>query len=277
VKVRHVRNGRIVTLPADYVGTSVELGYATTVHAAQGVTADTMHGVVTGGESRQQLYTMLTRGRGANHIYVSVVGDGDPHAVLQPDNVHLRTATDLLEQILARDASPQSASTLLREQQDPAVRLGAATARYLDALYVAAEQLAGPHVVANLERSAEQLLNGLTGEPAWPTLRGHLLLLAAAGLPAAELYIDAITMDPTGARDQAAVIDSRLQDVNELTGAGALPWLPDIPRRLAADPNWGSYLNARSKLVAELADQVRLDPAAATPAWAPNALQSRPS
>ena len=126
LRVRHARNGRTVTLPADYVQTSVELGYATTVHTAQGVTADTMHGVVTGEESRQQLYTMLTRGRTANHIYVSVVGDGDPHTVIQPDNVHLRTATELLEQILARDASPQSATTLQREQQDPAVRLGAA-------------------------------------------------------------------------------------------------------------------------------------------------------
>jgi ATP-dependent exoDNAse (exonuclease V) alpha subunit len=99
--VRHTGNGRIVTLPADYVQSSVELGYASTVHAAQGVTADTMHGVVTAEESRQQLYTMLTRGRSANHIYVTVVGDGDPHTVLQPNNVHLRTATELLEQILA--------------------------------------------------------------------------------------------------------------------------------------------------------------------------------
>jgi hypothetical protein len=51
--VRHVRSGRIATLAADYVSTATELGYATTVHTAQGVTADTMHGVVTGGESRQ--------------------------------------------------------------------------------------------------------------------------------------------------------------------------------------------------------------------------------
>jgi hypothetical protein len=77
------------------------LGYASTVHTAQGVTADTMHGVVTGVESRQQLYTMLTRGRTGNHVYVSVVGDGDPHAVIQPDSLHPRTATELLEQILA--------------------------------------------------------------------------------------------------------------------------------------------------------------------------------
>ena len=116
--VRHVRNGRTVTLPADYVQTSVELGYASTVHTAQGVTADTMHGVVTGEESRQQLYTMLTRGRAANHVHVAVVGDGDPHTVLQPVNVHLRTATEVLEQILARDATPQSATTLQREQHN---------------------------------------------------------------------------------------------------------------------------------------------------------------
>jgi AAA domain/TrwC relaxase len=61
--VRHHRNGRTVRLPASYVTESVELGYATTVHTAQGVTADTMHGLATGKESRQQLYTMLTRGR----------------------------------------------------------------------------------------------------------------------------------------------------------------------------------------------------------------------
>ena len=117
--MRHVRNGRILTLPPAYVGTSVELGYASTVHTAQGVTADAMHGLVTGRESRQQLYTMLTRGRTANHLYVSVVGDGDPHTVIQPDNVRLRTATELLQQILGRDGSPRSASTLQREQQDP--------------------------------------------------------------------------------------------------------------------------------------------------------------
>ena len=74
--MRHAGSGRTVTLPPDYVQTATELGYATTVHTAQGVTADTMRGVVIGGESRQQLYTMLTRGRAANHIYVSVVGDG---------------------------------------------------------------------------------------------------------------------------------------------------------------------------------------------------------
>jgi conjugative relaxase-like TrwC/TraI family protein len=269
LRVRHARNGRTVTLPASYVSTATELGYATTVHTAQGVTADTMHGVVTGEESRQQLYTMITRGRTANHLYVSVVGDGDPHAVIQPDSLHPRTATELLEQILARDASPLSATTLQREQHDPAVRLGAATARYLDALHLAAEHLARPNVVANLDQSAERLLNGLTGELAWPTLRAHLMLLAAAGAdPVAELFNAAAPRGLASDREQAAVIDSRIHDINKLIGPGPLPWLPGIPDRIANHPDWGPYLHARSRLVAQLADQVRSTAEGEAPAWA---------
>jgi conjugative relaxase-like TrwC/TraI family protein len=267
--VRHIRNGRTATLPADYVSTATELGYATTVHTAQGVTADTMHGVVTGEESRQQLYTMLTRGRAANHIYLSVVGDGDPHTLTRPDTILPSTATELLEQILARDGSPNSASTLLREQQDPAVRLGESVGRYLDALHMAAENLIGKSAVQAVETSANQLVPGLSDEPAWPTLRGHLLLLAAARAdPVAELLTAAAQWDLTSAHDQAAVIDSRIQDVNKVTAGGPLPWLPGIPHLLAADPNWGPYLNARSQLVPELADQVRRNAAGEAPPWA---------
>src|SRR4029450_4362968 len=69
------------------------------------------------------------------------------------------------------------------------------------------------------------------------------------------------------AHDQTAVSDSRIQDVNQVTAGGPLPWLPGIPHRLAADPDWGPYLNARSRLVAELADQVRRNAAADAPAW----------
>lgn len=66
LQVQHRRNGRSIQLPASYVRDSVELGYATTIHGAQAITADTMHGLITGAESRQQLYTMCTRGRLSN-------------------------------------------------------------------------------------------------------------------------------------------------------------------------------------------------------------------
>jgi len=61
--VRRNRSRLTVRLPLDYVRQWTGLGYATTIHSAQGVSADTMHGLLTGQESRQQLYTMLTRGR----------------------------------------------------------------------------------------------------------------------------------------------------------------------------------------------------------------------
>jgi len=67
-------------------------------------------------------------------------------------------------------------------RQDPATRLGAAAARYLDALHHAAEHLADPEIVAS-EQAADSLLSGLAGGP--------------------------------------------------------LPWLPGIPDRIAANPNWG--------------------------------------
>ena len=87
-------------------------------------------------------------------------------------------------------------------RQDPATRLGAAAAGYLDALHHAAEHLADPEIVAS-EQAADSLLSGLAGGP--------------------------------------------------------LPWLPGIPDRIAANPNWGPHLDARSHLVAQLADQIHLN------------------
>jgi ATP-dependent exoDNAse (exonuclease V) alpha subunit len=104
--VRHNRSQLTVRLPIDYVHTSTGLGYATTIHSAQGVTADTMHGLMAGQESRQQLYTMLTRGRHGNHLYLQVVGDGDPHTLTRPDTISPRTPTETLQQIIARDEAP---------------------------------------------------------------------------------------------------------------------------------------------------------------------------
>ena len=256
--VRHRRNGRTVRLPASYVQESVELGYATTVHTAQGVTADTMHGLVTGEESRQQLYTMLTRGRIANHLYLQVVGDGDPHSLIRPETVHPSTATELLEQILARDGAPRSATTLQRDQHDPAVRLADAAGHYVDALQVAAEDLAGREVVEALDVAAEQIVPGLIDEPAWPTLRAHLLLLAAHGAdPVAQLAAAAGSRELDSADDRAAVLDWRLDDTGHRNaGQGPLPWLPGIPQGLRDHPVWADYLAARSDLVRTLADQV---------------------
>jgi conjugative relaxase-like TrwC/TraI family protein len=269
--VRHNQNQRTVRLPSGYVQTSNCLGYATTIHAAQGVTADTMHGLVTGQESRQQLYTMLTRGRHANHLYLQVVGDGDPHALIRPDNISPRTPAETLQQILARDEAPVSASTVLHELNNPAARLFQAVQRYTDGLHVAAEQLVGPQTVADLDQ-ADQFLPGLTDEPAWPTLRAHLLALAAETEqhPIRHMLTAASGRDLGTAGDMAAVLYWRLPKLAPID-AGPLPWLPGIPPTLHAHPVWGDYLAKRSHLVADLAAQVQAHACQgdASPIWAP--------
>src|SRR5215207_725234 len=61
------------------------------------------------------------------------------------------------------------------------------------------------------------------------------------------------------ADDRAAVLDWRLDNASPRSSRdGPLPWLPGIPDRIAADPTWGRYLDARSSLVTQLADRVRL-------------------
>ena len=117
---------------------------------------------------------------------------------------------------------------------------------------------------------ANQLVPGLTDEPAWPTLRAHLLLLAGDGAdPHQRLRAACDVKEISSADDRAAVLDWRLDDTSLLSGRdGPLPWLPGIPDRIAADPTWGPYLDARSDLVAQLADQVRLNVGGEAPAWA---------
>ncbi len=268
--VRHNHSHLTVQLPNGYVRASTGLGYATTIHSAQGVTADTMHGLLTGQESRQQLYTMLTRGRHANHLYLKVVGDGDPHTLIRHDTISPRTPTETLRQIIACDEAPVSASTVLRELNNPAARLFQAVQRYTDSLHAAAEQLLGPQTVAELDQ-ADQYLPGLTTEPAWPTLRSHLLALAAetGQHPLRHLLTAARGRDLQTAGDMAAVLYGRLPEPEPLD-PGPLPWLPGIPSTLHADPVWGTYLAKRSQLVADLAGQVQ-DHACqgdAKPVWA---------
>ena len=73
--VQHLEHGGKVTLPGSYVAASVELGYASTIHRAQGATVDTAHALVDSSTDRAGAYVALTRGRESNTLYVGL-GDG---------------------------------------------------------------------------------------------------------------------------------------------------------------------------------------------------------
>ena len=73
--VQHLEHGGKVTLPGSYVAASVELGYASTIHRAQGATVDTAHALVDSSTDRAGAYVALTRGRESNTLYVGL-GEG---------------------------------------------------------------------------------------------------------------------------------------------------------------------------------------------------------
>lgn len=94
-----------IHLPADYVAAQVELGYATTIHRAQGRTVDDCHVVVTPDMGRQALYVGMTRGKSANiaHIVTDGVQDDDLMPQFAQEPAHILT------DVLARDTAPDTA------------------------------------------------------------------------------------------------------------------------------------------------------------------------
>ena len=125
--VRHSKLDKLIRLPADYVSDHVQLGYATTVHGAQGTTVDACHVVLTGAEDRNLLYVALSRGRYANHLYLAPGTDGDPHSLVRPEALVPPTALDQL----AADPAPRRLPGLghHRTPRRPSTRPGCSTTR----------------------------------------------------------------------------------------------------------------------------------------------------
>ena len=237
--VRHNRSRLSVGLPTHYVQHSTGLGYATTIHTAQGVSADTMHGSPPAGVPPAPLHHAHPRAGGQSPLPTSRRRrrSAHPHST---QTVAPRTPTEILQHILARDDAPSSATTQLRQLSDPAARLCDAVRRYTDGMQVAAEQIIGPHIVQMLDGRADQLVPHLTNEPSWPTLRAHLLTLAAetGEHPLLHLHTAAAGRELHTAADMAAVLDWRLPDPAP-TDPGPLPWLPGVPQALHDHPVWG--------------------------------------
>ncbi|AEF42702.1 TraA [Hoyosella subflava DQS3-9A1] len=117
--VRHLRHRGRVTLDADYVAGCTELGYASTIHRAQGITVDVSRTVVDEATNRRGLYVALSRGRAENHAYAVTDSPLDvetekPH--LPPGvDARLTTARGVLAAALARDDGHTTATEQLRD------------------------------------------------------------------------------------------------------------------------------------------------------------------
>ena len=121
--------GKALVLPAKYVREEVELGYASTVHRAQGASVDTAHALVDPeASSRELFYVAMTRGKHRNYAYVIVP---DPHEV-EPhlDQPEPLTLTDRLAKVLARSDADLSATETLALEVDRHASLSTLLAEY---------------------------------------------------------------------------------------------------------------------------------------------------
>jgi conjugative relaxase-like TrwC/TraI family protein len=133
--VRGTTHRGTLTLPADYVGEYVELGYATTVHRAQGMTVDTAHTLMAPSLTRSTAYVGLTRGRDTNHLYVVTDTTPEAHPDHQPEES--TTPAAVFAAIVARgDDNLAATATLAAEldHTDDTTRLRAIHADLVDAL-----------------------------------------------------------------------------------------------------------------------------------------------
>jgi hypothetical protein len=115
-------------LPAAYLTEHTEYGWASTIDAAQGATADLGVVLVRPGMDREHLYVAMTRGRHGNHVYVTPdpSTDDDHHGHPHPrhsaptDADPQEQAVRVLAAALARSGAQDAAHTALEHARTQA-------------------------------------------------------------------------------------------------------------------------------------------------------------
>ncbi|GAA0638061.1 MobF family relaxase [Sporichthya brevicatena] len=160
LRVEHIQRGDRVFLPAAYVAVHAEYGWASTITAAQGATVDVGLVLVRPGIDREHLYVALTRGRAANHAYIT------PDAVTGPAPAEDHHGLPSVKG-WARSSLQHQAHEVL---SDALTRTGAQ-----DTAHTVRER-ARDHVLREQRRLAEEAASGATEMVAAPT--GHTALAA---------------------------------------------------------------------------------------------------
>ena len=123
--------GRTV-LPAAYLAVHAEYGWASTIDAAQGATADIGIVLVRPGMDREHLYVAMTRGRHGNHAYITPdpITDDDHHDHSRPHPQHPAVVDDPQEQAvqvlaaaLTRSGAQEAAHTALEHARIQAAQV----------------------------------------------------------------------------------------------------------------------------------------------------------
>ena len=226
ITAQHLAHGGKVTLPAGYVQESVELGYAATIHRAQGSTVDTAHALVDASTDRAGAYVALTRGRENNQLYVALA-DGEKR-------------DDVLDRITGayeRDLTVHESVDQLRAEHR---NIASLIAQHEDISELAVQKVMQPYLLEGMSRVKEhpvrdkdsgQIIDhtpadgaadakAVLASPAWPALAHDMGEAYRAGVDPAALVERAYSYRPleaseqgAEAKDYAAVMQWRVEQI----------------------------------------------------------------
>ncbi|MGI9017617.1 MAG: MobF family relaxase [Euzebya sp.] len=223
------RHGQHATmrLPAAYVAAHVELGYATTVHRAQGATVDTAHALVTAAMTRETLYVAMTRGRQSNLAYtITDAPDTEAHQ----DHPPTVTGRQALTGVLARSGAEPSAHEVIAVEQDRWGSIAQLVAEY-DTIAAAAQHGRWVQLLRTSGLTPTQAEQTITSEAFGP-LCAALRRADAHHHNPEQLLPRLIAARPLeDAEDIAAVLHHRLQPATQRTTAKGRP--RPVPRLIA--------------------------------------------
>ena len=269
ITAQHTGHGGKVTLPAEYVQESVELGYAATIHRAQGSTVDTTHALVDASTDRAGAYVALTRGRENNQLYVTLA-DGEKR-------------DDVLDRITGayeRDLTVHETVDQLRAEHR---NIASLIAQHEDISELAVQKVMEPYLMEGMSRVKEhpvrdkdsgQIIdhtpaNGVEdakavlASPAWPALAHDMGEAYRNGVDPAALVERAYSYRPleaseqgAEAKDYAAVMQWRVEKLN--VDAQAVHEMAERPLSYLSDEHLARLVDQAAKRTQPMADRLEL-------------------
>ncbi|MBM7781871.1 MobF family relaxase [Arthrobacter tumbae] len=194
--VQHTLHQGRTVLPVEYVRAETMLGYASTVHRTQGVTADTTHAMLTSSLQRSLAYVAASRGREDNRLYIALEDGETMDGVLAAIAARHDTNLTIQEQMTLERAETRSLAEMSARYRDldlEANRLRVAGM----ACRVLGDTTAGP----------------MTRSESWAAVAIHLREAERAGYDGpAFLKAACVEAGLTGSEDPAAVLAWRLEN-----------------------------------------------------------------
>ncbi|MFQ4150341.1 MobF family relaxase [Arthrobacter sp. LAPM80] len=205
VTARRVDTGATIRLNPLYLGTSAELGYATTAHRSQGITVDTSHIVLTQGcLTRELFYVGMTRGRSSNTAYVC---ESNPVADEPHSSGPTTSWIQIIGQVLAAEGAERSAHEVRQIEAAKGDTLQRLAAEY-DYL---AQLAAAENLTAVISKLMPDVVTLLQESPSWGAGVGAWRRAVAANPGTAQRVLEDALRHPGNAQEHMAVIHARLR------------------------------------------------------------------